>query len=491
MVQQVRSVEKKVSRQSSNWLEDVRLALVITRREMRDQFRDWRIIFPMLVLTLIFPWLMDFTAGMAVRFVERYNAPEIGARLIPFLLMVVGFFPISISLVIALESFVGEKERRSIEPLLCSPLSDGQLYVGKLLAAMVPPLLASYLGISVYLVGVYLNVGWKPPAELLAQILLLTTVQAVLMVSGAVVISSQTTSVRAANLLASFIIIPMALLIQGESILMFWGLYRALWWAVIGQLIVAALLVRTGVAYFNREEMLGRELDMLNFRWAWNAFRRDFTGGAHTPWAWYRQRVFPAVWSLRLPILITTAALVIAVLAGLQTARQLTLPPELVSFDSLGEGFVQGLDAFKFISPAGVLTIWLHNLRALVIAMLLGIFSFGVMGLLVLMLPIAFLAYIAGNVALASGSPVTFLLALVLPHGVLEIPAIILGGAAILSLGATLTSPTQGKTLGEAFVVGLARWARVTIGIVVPLFLLAAILEVYLTPRVAVWLLGG
>lgn len=119
-------MEKKVSLPASGWLDDVRLALVITRREMRDQFRDWRIIFPMVVLTLIFPWLMDFTASQAVRFVERYNAPEIGARLIPFLLMVVGFFPISVSLVIALESFVGEKERRSIEPLLCSPLSDGR-----------------------------------------------------------------------------------------------------------------------------------------------------------------------------------------------------------------------------------------------------------------------------------------------------------------------------------------------------------------------------
>lgn len=485
------NLESRTTKTASGWLEDIRLALVITRREMRDQFRDWRIMVPMLMLTLIFPWLMDFTASQAVRFVERYNAPEIGARLIPFLLMVVGFFPISVSLVIALESFVGEKERRSIEPLLCSPLSDGQLYVGKLLAAMVPPLLASYLGISVYLAGIYLNVGWKPSVELLTQIVLLTSVQAVLMVSGAVVISSQTTSVRAANLLASFIIIPMALLIQGESILMFWGLYRTLWWAVLGQLIIAVLLVRTGVAYFNREEMLGRELDILNLRWAWNEFRINFTGGERTPWDWYRRQVFPAVWGLRLPIAVTAMALVIAVLAGLQAARQLTLPSELVSFDSLGQGFIQGLDAFKFISPAGVLTIWLHNLRALLIAMLLGIFSFGVLGLLVMMLPIAFLAYLAGNVAMAGGSPITFLLALVLPHGVLEIPAIILGGTAILSLGATLTAPTQGKTLGEAFIAALARWASVTVGIVIPLFLLAAILEVYLTPRVAVWLLGG
>ncbi|MDD2696349.1 MAG: ABC transporter permease subunit, partial [Anaerolineales bacterium] len=121
-------------------------ALLITRREVRDQFRDWRVIFPILALTLFFPALMNFTANQAVRFVEQYGAPIVAMRLIPFLLMVVGFFPISVSLVIALESFVGEKERRSIEPLLSSPLTDWQLYLGKLLAALLPPLLASYLG---------------------------------------------------------------------------------------------------------------------------------------------------------------------------------------------------------------------------------------------------------------------------------------------------------------------------------------------------------
>ena len=208
--------------------EQLRPALIITRREIRDQFRDWRIIVPILILTLIFPAIMNFTARRAVVFVEQYGASIIGERLIPFLLMVVGFFPISISLVIALESFVGEKERRSIEPLLSSPMTDVQLYVGKLLAVTVPPLLASYIGIIVYLVGVYRQIGWVAEPILLVQIVLPTTVQAIVMVAGAVVISTQATSVRAANLLASFIIIPMAFLIQGESMVMFWAEYDAL-----------------------------------------------------------------------------------------------------------------------------------------------------------------------------------------------------------------------------------------------------------------------
>src|SRR5512133_745304 len=132
---------------------EIRPALMITRREVRDQFRDWRVIFPILGLTLFFPFLMNFTARTALDFVSKYGAFIIADRLVPFLFMIVGFFPISVSLVIALESFVGEKERGSIEPLLHTPLKDWQLYLGKLLSAIIPPLLSSFLGMSVYLIG--------------------------------------------------------------------------------------------------------------------------------------------------------------------------------------------------------------------------------------------------------------------------------------------------------------------------------------------------
>ena len=111
-------------------------ALIVTRREVIDQLRDWRIVVPLILLTLFFPLLMNYTASEAVNFVTQHGAPIIGDRLVPFLLMVVGFFPISISLVIALESFVGEKERHSLEPLLSSPLTDLQLYIGKMLASI-------------------------------------------------------------------------------------------------------------------------------------------------------------------------------------------------------------------------------------------------------------------------------------------------------------------------------------------------------------------
>jgi hypothetical protein len=86
---------------------------------------------------------------------------------------------------------------------------------------------------AVYLGGLYLNLRWTPTFQLLGQTILLTTVQGIIMVAAAVVISSQTTSVRAANLLASFIIVPMALLIQGEAAALFWGNHFGLWWLIL------------------------------------------------------------------------------------------------------------------------------------------------------------------------------------------------------------------------------------------------------------------
>jgi uncharacterized membrane protein SpoIIM required for sporulation/ABC-type transport system involved in multi-copper enzyme maturation permease subunit len=472
-------------------LNQIKPAFVITRREVRDQFRDWRIIIPIVVLTLVFPYLMNFTARQLVYFVENYGAPVIGDRLIPFLLMIVGFFPISISLVIALESFVGEKERHSIEPLISSPLYDWQLYFGKLLASMTPPLLAAYLGICVYLVGVYRQIGWAPEISLLIQILALTAVQALVMVSGAVVISSQTTSTRAANLLASFIIIPMVLLIQAESIIMFWGNYTVLWWAIFGQIIIATLLMRAGVAHFNREELLGREFDALNLRWAWAKFSSAFLGTRKSPLDWIRIEIPLTIKRLITPITLLTILLFLATLIGTTQASRFVVPVDYLNLDNLGEGFFEGLEEIRFFSIGSVWTIWLQNLRVVALATLVGLFSFGVLGTVILMLPMMIIGYFAATVANAGISPLLFFAGFVLPHGILEIPAIILAGAAILRLGATLAAPSYDQTIGESWLKALADWARVMVTFVAPLFLAAAVLEVYITPRIAIFIFGS
>ncbi len=467
-------------------------AVLIARREIRDQMRDWRILTPIVILTLFFPALMNFTAQQAVSFVSRFGADIVGERLIPFLLMIVGFFPISISLVIALETFAGERERLSLEPLLATPLSDSQLYFGKVMASLVTPLAAAYLGILVYLLGLWTRIGWQPSGQLLVQMFLLTTAQAVVMVSAAVVISSQTTSVRAANLLASFIIVPISQLIIGESLIMFWGRYSVLWWIVLGLMLIAVLLGRMGLHLFNREELLGREIDILNVRWAWSQFWIAFRRGADSPLAWYKDVLGYSIPKLKLAVVFMVIAMLGSYLIGTSLARQFTLPEDLLDFRRLGEGrLLAEMARMGVMSARGWLWILMTNVRAIAFAAFLGTLSFGVLGVVLLMIPVGIIGYFAGNVTLAGQSAPLFVSALVLPHGFIELPAAIIAGAAIINLGLAAVSPPRGMSLGESWLHALAELTRTALAVLLPLLILAAALEVFVTPRIASILLVG
>jgi uncharacterized membrane protein SpoIIM required for sporulation len=348
--------------------------------------------------------------------------------------------------------------------------------------------LASYLGISVYLIGMFVQIGWTPAPILLIQILLLTTAQAIVMVSGAVVISAQTTSVRAANLLASFIIIPVALLIQGESIVMFWGRYNVLWWAILGLGLIAVLLVRTGLAHFNREEMLGRELDVLNLKWAWRIYWQTLVDQARSPLDWYRKTIRIAH-SYRWLVVMMVILLFAGFLVGVALVNRFPLPAQLLDLDNFDERFLGVLSAMGFSSFSGASYVVFHNMRVILLASLLGLFSFGVLGVIVLMLPMVMLGYLLANLMMAGFTSVA--LAAVLPHGMLEIPVMVLAGAAILRLGATLVAPAKDRSIGEAVLRALADWTRILFGLILPLLIGAAVIEVMLTPFLTALVMGG
>lgn len=480
-------------------------ALIITRREVRDSFRDWRIIGPIIVLTFLFPGLAQFVAGQFAAFVEGYGAAVIGTRTVPFLLMIVGFFPISISLVIALETFVGEKERRSLEPLLSTPLTNTELYIGKTLAAMLPPLLSSYGGMTVYLISlIFGELAWRPHAMLIVQIVLLTTVQALAMVTGAVVVSSQTTSTRAANLLASFIIIPMTILIQAESAIMFLAPdaespdgIGALWAIIAGIMIVVVLLLRVGNSLFNREELLGRTLDKLNLkgtaRKIWSSARAIDERGtpARNLVDWYRRGIPFSVRRLGLAIPVTIGVFVIAFIGGYLIGQmpqwQLHLPEHLPL--NLLAGQIDGYTGL-FLGSNPVLAIAWQNGRILLGATLLAMFTFGAGALILTPAVYVVLGYILSQVVLAGYNP-TFMIPAILTHGIVEIPVIVLATAVALHLGAVITRPPRGVTVGQAWTMALGDVVRIGLGLIVPGLLIAAVIEAFITPQVVQLALGN
>ena len=484
-------------------------ALIITRREMRDNLRDWRIITPILLLTLIFPWLMTASSRLAANFAVAWgvgqNAEIIMHRLVPFSLMIVGFFPISFSLVIALESFVGERERRSIEPLLSMPISDRELYLGKLLSSMVLPLAASYLGIGMYFVGLGIYSRYVIAPHLMVLILVLTGMEAVVMVAGAVVASSQTTSVRAANLLASFIIIPMALLLQAEAVLFFWGRYEVLWAMVLVLLMMNVMLVKTGMRIFNREELLSREFDEINLPASWRTFKHLLAclpASVHLPrdgpaprlslWRVYRHDLPQLLRLHKLPILVAVAVMVIGVVGGWIFALQHPLPTGIIEFEGLrGVDFSKGMPDVPLLPGFDAQSIFIHNLRVLGIGLAAAPLSFGGIPLLLLLTPMVIVGFIAGEAACLGFSPVVFLLAFILPHGIVELPGVVLATAFSLRLGASIMAPPPGFAISESLLLSIADFLKVFFLLVVPMLLVAAIIEVHVTPLVVMHFFGG
>jgi len=477
-------------------------ALIITRREVRDSFRDWRIIAPIIILTFFFPFLAQDLAGRFSNFLQDYGAELIGDRMIPFLLMIVGFFPISISLVIALETFVGEKERLSLEPLLSTPLTNTELYIGKTLSAMIPPLIASFGGMTVYLFTLLGGeLQWRPEPMLIVQIFVLTIVQALVMVTGAVVVSSQTTSTRAANLLASFIIIPMSLIINGESFIMFIAPdaespngIGALWAIIVGMFIVVSLLLRIGNSIFNREELLGRTIDAVNIRnvirgiWKWVIAVDDKRTPARNIFDWYWRGTRYSLSKLKAGIGISIAIFSIAFIAGyivgLQPQWHLPLTADTSNLQAVGtvdEFFEQFMGTVDNPRVSLVRFVFWQNTRVLIAATLLGMFSFGVAPLILTPIVYAIIGYVLSQFVIA-GSDLMVFAASIVPHGVIEIPVIILATTVAFRLGAVMTKPPAGETVGYAWSMALGDTIKLWITVVVPGLLLAAILEVYVTP---------
>jgi len=484
-----------------------RQVLTLTRREIQDSLRDWRILLPIFILTLAFPLLMNFiTVRTQNMFYERWGVAGIESRLLPLMLLVVGFFPVSVSLVIALETFVGEKERRSMEPLLATPLSDLQLYVGKTLSALLLPLISGCLGIAVYVAVLWQQ--WHPSWDLLFQILLLTAAKALVMVSGAVVISSQTTSVRAANLLASFVIIPMALLVQGESLLILQA-GNAILWKILAFLIVAdVMLVRMGICLFNREELLGRDIDDLNLGNLWRMFWQHMHW---EPWLFgldlqkaprsirwlggvtglYLQEIPAVLRRSRLALTLVIVALLGSGLLGWGLAGRFRLPSDALSLDAITEESFAGLSTTTWLpafTPWGVLK---NNVRSLMLAALLGTFSFGSLAVLLLMVPLAIIAYFAFQAAWAGYNPLLFLAAFVLPHGILELPAAVLATALAVRLGAAFIAPPPRMTVGEGWIQALSDFVKTFVLLIMPMLALAAWIEVQITPAVVLAIYGS
>lgn len=474
---------------------------VVARREIRDTLTDWRVLTPMLILAILFPAIIVAGIRLGLPLLDRIDPEATADKIIPFGAMIAAFFPISFSLVVALESFVGEKERNTLEALLVMPMTDAQLFLGKFLAVIIPPAVLATLGLTVFTVGLWLVLQRIPSPDFLLLALLLSLVKALAMVAGAVVVSSQTTSVRAANLLASFIILPMALVMQGEVLLVLTGRGNLLWLTLLALTTVAIILLRMGISVFNREEILARESDTI--RWSrlrdlvvqtWRETPREARGlsgpvagrAAATPLRLFRQDI-PELLLLHRSTLAVTAGLLLA-FAALGAGLALRYPVPLDLIPQPGSLSAAGVE--QALAGLSGRDIFQHNAEIVLLTGALAGITFGIAPPLVLGAPFAIIGFLAGQAAVNNVSPAVFLLAFIAPHGIAEVPALLLAAAFGLNIGLTLMAPPRHLGFGTGLLLAVVEWLKMA-WIIFPLLILAAWLETTVTPRVVAAIFGS
>jgi ABC-2 type transport system permease protein len=180
-------------------------------------------------------------------------------QFLAFFLLMPAYIPLSI----ATFSIIGEKQARTLEPVLAAPVRTVELLAGKAIAALVPGLLACWLTYVAFaalaalvygprLLGVVTDASWLSGVFLLGPAVGLSSV-----VAG-VIVSSRVNDPRVAQQIGGVIIVPIigVTLVQATGTLLVGAVGYLFLAAVI--LLISLVGLRAGVALFDREAILTR-----------------------------------------------------------------------------------------------------------------------------------------------------------------------------------------------------------------------------------------
>jgi ABC-2 type transport system permease protein len=267
---------------------------LVFRKDWREIRRNWQVLAPIVVIPVLIavmlPSIILFLPNLTPSTVISMQSLESILKVLPnnilnevagmsaqqalaYLLMV--YFlaplflvvPIMASSVIASDSFAGEKERRTIEALLATPLSDSELFVGKVLVAFIPAFLVTLVCFGVYTVvvdvlaaGMFNGLLLLPNNMWLLMIFGLAPLVALTSIGLTVAISAKVKGFREAQQISVVLLAPILGLVFGQvSGTLFLGSIVLL--ALIVVFAVVDLLVfYFGVKVFRREEILSKQV---------------------------------------------------------------------------------------------------------------------------------------------------------------------------------------------------------------------------------------
>lgn len=195
--------------------------------------------------------------------------PELpgGARVQLFLfqqfLMLFLLTPITGAMALAAHAIVGEKQARTLEPLLATPITTFELLAAKVFGALMPTLAISAAGLAIYMAGI---AAFAAPgvasamasARTLVLIVLVGPAAALVSLQSAILISSRVNDARTAQQFGVLIILPLTGILVAQFTGSLWLSAMTLGMIGLALLGVWALLTLLSVAVFEREAILTR-----------------------------------------------------------------------------------------------------------------------------------------------------------------------------------------------------------------------------------------
>ncbi|HOW90994.1 MAG TPA: ABC transporter permease subunit, partial [Anaerolineaceae bacterium] len=182
----------------------------------------------------------------------------LGYLFAPFFLIM----PLMFSTVIASESFAGERERKTVEALLYTPATDTELFLGKVLAALVPALLITWGGFLAYSVVVnvaaYSVMGriWFPLPSWYPLILWVSPAISLLGIAVTVLISGKVQTFMGAYQSSGSLVLLVLALLAGQATGVLYLSVPVVLLIGLVLFLVDAVLMYYAIRTFNRDRLL-------------------------------------------------------------------------------------------------------------------------------------------------------------------------------------------------------------------------------------------
>jgi ABC-2 type transport system permease protein len=266
-------------------------AMLVFKKDWREIRRNWQVILPIVVVPLMIsvflPVILTVVPSLAAtqggslngfetlianlpRHVQEQLAGMIEQQVMIYIMAIYFFapffliIPLMASSVISSDSFAGEKERKTIEALLATPITDGELFLGKMLVSFIPSMIVTIISFAVYTTvfdvmayGIF-NGMLLPNIDWILLIFGLAPTVALASIGLTVMVSAKVKGFREAQQISVVLLIPVLALIFGQATgAIIFGPMVIL--ALVGLFVLIDFAVfRLGVKLFRREEILSK-----------------------------------------------------------------------------------------------------------------------------------------------------------------------------------------------------------------------------------------